>query len=739
MAEKKDFLYENDLNIVRRIAQILRLLIWSFPPMLLFVMSGQFYISYRYFFTIYSMMAVAVLLPTVMLKCHASLRLLKFVTVLAPTIAMGLLAVDIHVVLYLTMGIGIAISLFYHDKKLTFWTAVGTYCVILVSVWFRSRSITTEPQNHYFVATCVGYLIELVAMTYVAMKIAEDSRDMLEKLYTSQLQAQEAENKARQSDALREENRIAQQANRAKSVFLANMSHEIRTPINAIMGMNEMVLRESKEPEILEYAGDIQRAGESLTSIINDILDFSKIESGKLEIDEKPYRIQKMLTAVVQMMEPRAKEKNLELILAIDENLPAMLEGDEMRIRQIMLNLLSNAVKYTRQGSVTLTVTGKWQENSFLLCFGVKDTGIGIKEEDMHRLFYMFERLDLKKNRDVEGTGLGLVITKKLVEAMEGTLEMESTYGEGSLFTVRIPQKGKKDQKIGHFLKETLSDDRKNLPYTVSFTAPEAKILIVDDNEMNLTVAKNLLKKTLVQTTLCSGGVECLDMTRREYFDVILLDHMMPGMDGIETLHQMRASEHNLCRKTPVICMTANAMAHMREMYLKEGFDNYISKPVHGRELEKLIQSYLPPEKIRIPTSQELVSRETVHGDPEEGCFDRDLGLMYCGGEARFYGEILQMFASMYAQKSGLIQALYREKNWKEYAVQVHALKSSSLTLGAKELSDNAKALELAAKALTAGDETQLLTIETNHGPLLKLYGRAAEEADALYKDYLEV
>lgn len=738
MEEKKDFLYENDLNVVRRIAEILRLLIFSFPPMLLFVMSGQFHISYRYFFIIASLTAVAVLLPTVMLRFHASLGLMKLVTVLAPTVATGLLALDTHVVLYLTMGIGIAISLFYHDKKLTFWTAVGTYAVILVSVWFRSRSITTEPQDHYFVATCVGYLIELTAMTYVAMKIAEDSRDMLEKLYSSQQKAQEAEQKARQSDVLREENRIAQQANRAKSVFLANMSHEIRTPINAIMGMNEMVLRESQEPQILEYAGDIQRAGESLTSIINDILDFSKIESGKLEIEEKPYRVQKMLTAVIQMMESRAREKNLELILAIDENLPAMLEGDEMRIRQIMLNLLSNAVKYTRKGSVTLTVTGRWQAEEFILCFGVKDTGIGIKEEDMHKLFYMFERLDLKKNRDVEGTGLGLVITKKLVEAMKGTLEMESIYGEGSLFTVRIPQKGRKDQKMGPFIKETLSDGRKNLPYSVSFTAPQARILIVDDNEMNLTVAKNLLKHTKVQTTLCSGGVECLDLTRREHFDVILLDHMMPGMDGIETLHQMRATEYNLCRNTPVICMTANAMAHMREMYLKEGFDDYISKPVHGRELEKMLKSHIPPEMIQIPVSQNITCRETGKHDMNENCFDRDMGLMYCGGERRFYGEILQMFSSMYPQKSGEIQSLYREKNWKDYAVQVHALKSSSLTLGAQELSESAKALELAAKALCEGDETQLITIETNHGPMLKLYEKAAAEAETLCREYLE-
>ena len=212
----------------------------------------------------------------------------------------------------------------------------------------------------------------------------------------------------------------------------------------------------------------------------------------------------------------------------------------------------------------------------------------------------------------------------------------------------------------------------------------------------------------------------------------------MPGMDGIETLHQMRASEHNLCRKTPVICMTANAMAHMREMYLKEGFDNYISKPVHGRELEKMVKSYIPGEKLHIPTSQDLTCRETLRTDMAETCFDRDMGLKYCGDEARFYGEILQMFAAMYPQKSSQIQTFYREKNWKEYAISVHALKSSSLTLGAQELSDSAKALELAAKALEAGDETQLLLIETNHGPLMKLYEKAAAEADTLYKEFLD-
>lgn len=733
---EKDFLYENDLHIVKKIAAILRvLLLVSMPMLLLFIMSGQFYLSYGHFFWICALSVVVIMIPTLLLKLHASIELMKFATVLAPTIVVGILATEIHVVLYLSFGLGLAISLFYHDKKLTAWTAVLTYIIIVPSVAVRSYFVD-EPQFHYWMATCIGYLMEILVLGFVTIRIAGDSRVMLEKMYSAKMQAQEAEKKARQSDILRAEKQIAVQANRAKSAFLANMSHEIRTPINAIMGMNEMVLRESKEPDILQYAEDIQRAGETLLSIINDILDFSKIESGKLDIEKRPYRMQKLLTAVLQMIENKARDKGLKLQLAIDENLPSVLLGDELRLRQIMINLLNNAVKYTEKGSVTFTVTGKWQENEFLLCFGVKDTGIGIRQEDQHKLFYVFERLDLKHNQNIEGTGLGLVITKKLVDAMNGTISVESEYGVGSTFSVRVPQGIRNFQKIGEFMPEKRSSDKADKMDLPVFTAPTARILIVDDNEMNLTVASALLKRTQVQVTCCHGGEECLEVTKEQYFDVILMDHMMPGMDGIETLHALRDMEGNRCSNSPVIAMTANAMVKVRSMYLQAGFDDYISKPVHGRELELLLQQYIEPHKIILPGGQEQRKLETrtLEGS-EEAIFNRELGLLYCGGEMEVYGEVLRMFAALYPDKAKKAESLFEREDYSNYVIEMHALKSSALTLGAEELSRRAKELELAGKKIRTGEdqeEESIAFIKANHRAVMTLYKQAAEKAEEI-------
>ena len=601
---------------------------------------------------------------------------------------------------------------------------MDTYIIIIISAGVRSFFVD-EPQLHYWTATCIGYLIEILAMGYVVIKIADDSREMLEKMYRSKILAEQAQQKAKQSDEFREEKLVAERANRTKTVFLANMSHEIRTPINAIMGMNEMILRESNEEEIVEYAGNIQRAGESLLSIINDILDFSKIESGKLEMDQKNYSTQKMLTAVIQMTEIKAKEKGLNFVLQIDKNLPVELYGDEMRIRQIMVNLLNNAVKYTHSGSVIFSVKGIWQGSRFFLNFSVIDTGIGIREEDKHRLFYVFERLDLKNNRNIEGTGLGLVITQKLVDAMGGNLSVESVYGKGSTFQVKLPQLVGNREAMGEFTMATLQNESRSTHYSVTFTAPDAKLLIVDDNEMNLAVAKNLLKKTKMQITLCSGGRECLQRTAQEYFDVILLDHMMPEMDGMETLNALRQMEDNPCSKVPVIALTANAMAQVREKYLMAGFDDYISKPIRGKELEMLLQKYIPKEKLHPETWQEAESRKVPPKSPNK-IFNQEMGLSYAGGEKEVYMEFLKMFWDLYEEKSQRMEKLFAEKNLKDYGIEMHALKSTALTLGAEGLSSRAKEMEQTAK----NNDAEF--IEKNHGPLMDLYKEAALTAKQL-------
>lgn len=741
MEPAKDFLYDNDIYIVKKITGMLRWLLCAFPLMLLFIASGEFYLSYRHFFWMSILSTIVVLIPTVMLKLKAPIGVMKYATVLAPTIIVGILATEIHVVIYICFALGIVISLLYHNKKLTFWTTFYSYFIVVASVGVRSFSIENEDQFHYWIATSIGYLIEICAMGFVAMKVAEDSRSMLEKLYHAKIAAEQAEKRARQSDRLREEKRIAVRANRAKSEFLANMSHEIRTPIHAIMGMNEMVLRESKEPAILEYAEDIQDAGDTLLSIVNDILDFSKIESGKIDLQEKQYSLQQLLSSVTQMIGIKLRQKELEFKLDIDETLPAALMGDELRLRQIMLNLLNNAVKYTHKGSVSFRVWGEEADGSFWLNAEIKDTGVGIKKEDMSKLFYMFERLDMKKNRNIEGTGLGLVITKKLVDAMNGTVTAESVYGLGSVFTIRVPQRVCGSEKLGVFTRAKSMHCDRQRKYQASFLAPAAEVLVVDDNEMNLTVVKNLLKKTQVQITLCDSGAACLQMTAKKYFDVILLDHMMPGLDGIETLHCLRDAVGNPCRKVPVIALTANAMADVREMYLKEGFDDYISKPVRSDLLEQTLKHFIPQEKLlteKTELQQPAPQHEAEAPAEKKELVNREMGLSHCGNDPAIYHEMLHMYSDLQLAKEKKLQELLEQKDWKNYGIEMHALKSTSLTLGGEQASEAAKELELAAKRITAQEpaaqEDAQLIIE-KHARVMVLYRKTAKEAERILQE----
>ncbi|MBQ3565891.1 MAG: response regulator [Oscillospiraceae bacterium] len=379
----------------------------------------------------------------------------------------------------------------------------------------------------------------------------------------------------------------------SKAKFLANVSHELRTPINTIIGMNEMIIRESEDETAVKYAVNTKSAGKMLLDIINDVLDFSKIDAGKLKIVEEDYNIMSVLNDATFGIKVRAEQKNLKFICDFDTKLPSVLKGDEIRIRQILNNLLSNAVKYTSEGSVTLKAEGINRQDGFSLLLSVTDTGSGIREEDMKNLFGSFERLDLKKNRSIEGTGLGLSITKQLTELMNGEIKVESEYNHGSCFSVCIPQQVVDATPVEEFdesanLSKIKDDLSKDYLY-----APEAKILIVDDNELNLEIMEVLLKRSGMQLTLVSGGNECLEITEKEEYDLILMDHMMPEPDGVETLHLIRSNSKNKNYETPVVALTAHTGTDIEQQYVNEGFSGYLSKPIDVKKLESVIAEHL--------------------------------------------------------------------------------------------------------------------------------------------------
>ena len=516
-------------------------------------------------------------------------------------------------------------------------------------------------------------------------------------------------------DLTKEKNMLEEvvRANEAKSQFLANMSHEIRTPINGILGMDSVLLKECHDENLREYAKNIQSAGQSLLSIINDILDISKIESGKMEILTIRYQLFSVLNDCYNLTKIKLQNKPVSFIMQINEKLPSWLYGDEVRIRQIINNFLSNAVKYTKEGNITFELDFEEKtDEQILLVITVRDTGIGIKEEDLGKLFESFTRIEEKRNRNIEGTGLGLNLTKNLVNLMGGEVFAESTYGKGSCFTAKIPQKIADAKPIGDFGKRyqqylSTSDDDK-----LSFLAPDAKILVVDDVTMNLKVVEGLLKATKIQIDTAVSGSECLECVKTTPYQMIFLDHMMPEMDGLETLEHMKNLADNPNAQTPVIMLTANAIVGAKEEYIEAGFTDYLTKPIRETELLEMILKYLPEELVcenggqGIEKSQDAQDMEQPEAGGEgaeplqrleqlEG-LDVKTGLTYCMNEEDFYIEMLQEF--LQADKASQLKHFLAEEDWDNYRTTVHALKSTSLTIGAAHLSGEAKALEMAAK-----------------------------------------
>lgn len=439
-----------------------------------------------------------------------------------------------------------------------------------------------------------------------------------------------------------------EQVSESKNNFFANMSHEIRTPINTIIGLNEMILRESSEETTKEYAQNIQSASKMLLSLVSDILDLSQMEMKKMEIIPLEYKTVDLFGDLIDMIQVRLKEKNLEFLVDIDENLPSVMYGDMKRVKQIVLNILTNAAKYTQEGSVTLSVhMEQLTEAKVSLKISVSDTGIGIRKEDLQHIYDSFKRADARKNLKVEGSGLGLSITKQLVDLMGGEITVDSIYTKGSTFTVSLAQQVIDKTPIGYV--KFLSRSRvKTEKYRQSFEAPEARILIVDDNPMNAMVESKLLKETKIKVDIAESGEQCLEMTKRKFYHVILMDYMMPGMDGVQALKELRRQKNGLCRDSAVIVLSANTAAEAGRQYIEEGFDGYLEKPIQGTALESEILKFIPEDIIEyrllksVSEDEEEIQRISRHkrrkvyittdcvSDLPESIIDKyDIGVFY--------------------------------------------------------------------------------------------------------------
>ncbi|KAI4451096.1 Sensor histidine kinase RcsC [Eubacterium plexicaudatum ASF492] len=621
----------------------------------------------------------------------------------------------------------------------------GGIANVVINIILQSDHVNTAGQ---YSMTVFGIIM---AAMHVFRLSKEYRADVEKRVRETEQQNICLEQAKQEAEAAKQE---ALSANKAKGMFLAHMSHEIRTPINAVLGMDEMILRESREQNIKEYAMDIYMAGQTLLSLVNDILDFSKIESGKMEIIPAEYDLSSMIHDLANMASQRASDKNITLKVEVSHDIPSRLYGDDVRIRQILTNILTNAVKYTREGTVWLRLKSREAAEHIILQFEVEDTGIGIKKEDLPKLSAEFERIEEDRNRNIEGTGLGMSITIQLLALLGSKLHVDSVYGKGSKFSFELEQKVIDRTPIGDF-EMRVRQIAENYNYSTKFCAPEAKILVVDDNAVNRKVLRNLLKETQIQVTDAGGGRECLQLVQEQHYDLIFLDHMMPEMDGIETLHEIRKLTDFPCLGTPIVVLTANAVSGAKEKYLEEGFDDFLSKPVIPEKLEHMIGKMLPKDLLTDGSQQPKAEETDTFPEqlPQVDGVDWQYAWMHLPDPElleytvkEFYVQIssaadklqqsFEQIENVYQQARVLSEdpEIVKKESVKDageylesYRIQVHAMKSLAATVGILPLSGVAKMLESAARD---GDIDVLLSVT---GAFLKEWSSYREKLSGVF------
>lgn len=589
------------------------------------------------------------------------------------------------------------------------------------------------------ISTIVYYLYMVLAGRYISqadpLDVSETVMDLLIILIGSlMLLVVIAWNKQLQV-RLKQKAEEAEAAANSKSAFLANISHEIRTPLNAILGMNELVLRESRQPHIKEYAMYIKNSGKSLLTIISDILDLSKIESGKVYLVNEDYSLSSLVEDVERSIQKRIMEKGLELKIYVEPELHENLKGDEVRIKQIIMNLLTNAVKYTEKGEVRLYITGTVMDNKQNLTIEVSDTGIGMRSEDMDKLFTNFERLDLKRNRSVEGTGLGLPITKNLLVAMGGDITVSSVYGEGSTFTATVGQEIVNEEQIGDYRKKYKEQLHQEVCYQESFHAEDARILVVDDNEVNLKVVVGLAKNTKLQIDTALSAAEGLELIRQHTYQLLLIDHMMPEMDGIEMLQHVKTMDGGIYKDIPAVAITANALSGAKQTYLDAGFCGYLSKPINPERFEQIIKDNLPQEYVTecgdgngdtVTRGQETDGTPDLQQAEEWSIPGIDIAkaLSYIGGSRELYISLLQTYLDGSEERIRKLEECKNKEDIFNYDITIHGLKGISASIGADSMAAAAAGLEEACK----DPQTALAYIQMNHDQAVSQYRELLEQ-----------